>query len=57
MVVDLSNEHSALDISHARTVLGWKQRRSLRETLPVIVPRSRSTLLVSRKRLAASVVA
>ena len=33
-MIDLSDDHYALDISRARTLLGWKPQHSLRETLP-----------------------
>ncbi|MEW6296322.1 MAG: NAD(P)-dependent oxidoreductase [Thermodesulfobacteriota bacterium] len=36
-MVDLADDHYALDITHARTVLGWEPRRSLRGTLPRMV--------------------
>jgi nucleoside-diphosphate-sugar epimerase/uncharacterized membrane protein len=36
-MIDLSDDHYALDISRARTLLGWKPRHSLRETLPNIL--------------------
>lgn len=36
-MVDLADDHYALDISRARQVLGWKPKHSLRETLPKMV--------------------
>ena len=33
-MMDISDDHYALDISQARALLGWKPQRSLRETLP-----------------------
>jgi len=36
-MIDRANDHYALDITRARTVLGWEPRRSLRETLPKMV--------------------
>ena len=36
-MIDRANDHYALDISRARTVLGWEPKRSLRETLPKII--------------------
>ena len=36
-MVDIADDHYALDISRARTLLGWEPNRSLRETLPKIV--------------------
>lgn len=35
-MVDLADDHYELDITHARTLLGWTPQRSLRETLPAI---------------------
>jgi nucleoside-diphosphate-sugar epimerase len=36
-MIDLADDHYALDITRARTVLGWKPSRSLREALPKMV--------------------
>ena len=36
-MVDLADDHFALDISRARKGLGWEPKRSLRETLPKMV--------------------
>lgn len=36
-MINLADEHYELDITRARTVLGWEPKRSLRETLPKIV--------------------
>ncbi|MEO8458820.1 MAG: NAD(P)-dependent oxidoreductase [Chloroflexota bacterium] len=36
-MIDRANDHYALDITRARTLLGWEPKRSLRETLPKIV--------------------
>ncbi|MGH6886603.1 MAG: vitamin K epoxide reductase family protein, partial [Geminicoccales bacterium] len=36
-MVDIADDHYALDISRARTLLGWEPKRSLRETLPKMV--------------------
>ncbi len=36
-MVDLADDHYALDISRAREVLGWKPQRRLRDTLPKIL--------------------
>jgi len=36
-MVDLSDDHFALDISRARKMLGWKPKHSLRETLPKMI--------------------
>ena len=36
-MVDISDDHYALDIDRARRLLGWEPKRSLRETLPRMV--------------------
>ncbi len=36
-MIDLSDDHYALDISRARTLVGWEPRHSLRETLPKMI--------------------
>jgi nucleoside-diphosphate-sugar epimerase len=36
-MVDLADDHYALDISRARQTVGWQPKRSLRETLPRMV--------------------
>lgn len=36
-MIDLADDHYALDISRARKALGWEPKRSLRETLPKMV--------------------
>lgn len=36
-MIERANDHYALDISRARTLLGWQPARSLRETLPKMV--------------------
>jgi nucleoside-diphosphate-sugar epimerase len=36
-MIDLADDHYALDISRARQLLGWSPRHSLRETLPRMV--------------------
>jgi nucleoside-diphosphate-sugar epimerase len=36
-MIDRANDHYALDITRARTLLGWEPKRSLRETLPKLV--------------------
>ena len=36
-MIDRANDHYALDITRARTVLGWEPTRSLRETLPKMI--------------------
>lgn len=36
-MIDSSNDHYILDISRARSLLGWEPKHSLRETLPAIV--------------------
>jgi nucleoside-diphosphate-sugar epimerase len=36
-MIERANDHYALDITRARTLLGWEPKRSLRETLPKMV--------------------
>ena len=36
-MIDRANDHYQLNITRARTQLGWEPRRSLRETLPLMV--------------------
>jgi nucleoside-diphosphate-sugar epimerase len=36
-MIDLADDHYALDIARGRTVLGWEPKRSLRDTLPRMV--------------------
>ena len=36
-MIDLADDHYALDLSRARTLLGWEPRSSLRATLPTMV--------------------
>lgn len=36
-MVDLADDHYGLDITRARTLLGWEPQRSLRDTLPLMV--------------------
>ena len=36
-LIDRADDHYALDVSRARTLLGWEPQRSLRETLPTMV--------------------
>jgi nucleoside-diphosphate-sugar epimerase len=36
-MIERANDHYAIDISRARELLGWKPKRSLRETLPKMV--------------------
>jgi nucleoside-diphosphate-sugar epimerase len=36
-MVDIADDHYALDITRARTLLGWEPKRSLRETLPKFI--------------------
>ena len=36
-MIDRANDHYALDITRARTLLGWQPKRTLRETLPKMV--------------------
>ena len=36
-MIDRANDHYALDITRARTLLGWEPKRSLRKTIPKMV--------------------
>ncbi|MGH2588400.1 MAG: NAD-dependent epimerase/dehydratase family protein, partial [Dehalococcoidia bacterium] len=36
-MIDLADDHYALDITRARTTLGWEPQRTLRDTLPTMV--------------------
>src|SRR3546814_11352706 len=36
-MVDISDDHYELDISRARSLLGWEPKHSLRDTLPRMV--------------------
>ncbi len=36
-MIDLADDHYALDVTRARTLLGWQPRRNLRDTLPTMV--------------------
>jgi nucleoside-diphosphate-sugar epimerase len=36
-MVDIADDHYALDVTRARTLLGWTPRRTLRDTLPKMV--------------------
>lgn len=36
-MIDRANDHYALDITRARTLLGWEPQRSLRDTLPKMI--------------------
>lgn len=36
-MIDRANDHYALDITRARTLLGWEPKRSLRATIPVMI--------------------
>lgn len=36
-MIDRANDHYALDITRARTVLGWEPKRSLRGTIPKMI--------------------
>jgi nucleoside-diphosphate-sugar epimerase len=36
-MIDIADDHYVLDISRARTLLGWEPRHSLRNTLPTIL--------------------
>ncbi|MBY0496455.1 MAG: NAD(P)-dependent oxidoreductase [Cyanobacteria bacterium] len=41
-MIDLADDHYALDIGRAHTILGWTPQRSLRETLPRMVKNLKS---------------
>jgi nucleoside-diphosphate-sugar epimerase/uncharacterized membrane protein len=41
-MIDIADDHYALDISRARTLLGWEPRHSLRETLPKMIAELKS---------------
>jgi dTDP-D-glucose 4,6-dehydratase len=36
-MIDLADDHYALDVERARATLGWLPRHSLRETLPRMI--------------------
>ena len=36
-MIDRANDHYALDITRARTLLGWQPKRSLRQTIPKMI--------------------
>ena len=36
-MIDRANDHYALDITRARTLVGWEPKRSLRETIPKMI--------------------
>ncbi len=36
-MIDLADDHYALDVTRAEQLLGWRPRRSLRETLPRMI--------------------
>ena len=36
-MIDRANDHYALDVTRARTLLGWEPKRSLRETIPKMI--------------------
>lgn len=36
-MIDRASDHYALDITRARTLLGWEPRRRLRDTMPKMV--------------------
>jgi nucleoside-diphosphate-sugar epimerase len=38
-MIDFADDHYALDVSRAQSLLGWEPKRSLRKTLPTIVER------------------
>ncbi len=37
-MIDLANENFELDIARAQTILGWKPKHSVRDTLPKMIP-------------------
>jgi nucleoside-diphosphate-sugar epimerase len=49
-MVDLADDHYALNIDRARKYLGWEPRRSLRDTLPKIIDSLRSDPLAWYER-------
>jgi hypothetical protein len=36
-MIDRANDHYALNITRARTLLGWGPKRSLRDTIPKMI--------------------
>ena len=36
-MIDRANDHYALDITRAKTLLGWQPKRSLRDTIPLMI--------------------
>jgi hypothetical protein len=36
-MIDLADDHYALDVTRARTLLGWEPKHSLRVTFPTMV--------------------
>lgn len=58
-MIDLADAHYALDITRARSTLGWEPKRSLGETLPKMVAALRADPLVwyRGKQTGAAVVA
>jgi len=37
-MIDLATDNFELDITHARTILGWEPKHSVRDTLPKMIP-------------------
>jgi nucleoside-diphosphate-sugar epimerase len=36
-MIDFADDHYELDISRAKRLLGWEPKRSLEETLPIMI--------------------
>lgn len=41
-MIDIADDHFPVSIRHAETVLGWRPRHTLRETLPLMIDRLKS---------------
>jgi nucleoside-diphosphate-sugar epimerase len=49
-MIDLADDHYALDIGRARAILDWEPKRSLRRTLPIMVSALKSDPLLFYKK-------